>query len=81
MLLLLPFLISLVTSVSSVHGTVHDKKTMEPLTGVKIVVNDSVVTYTDFNGNFILRTDDTIKTMKASMVSYSSVEYVFNKKE
>lgn len=54
----------------TVIGTVKDIKTKEDLTGVRIVVNESDTTYTDFDGTFIVNNIDSVQTLKASYPSY-----------
>ena len=55
---------------STVIGTVKDIKTNEVLTGVRIIVNKTDTTYTDFEGTFVVNHVDTVNTINATYPSY-----------
>lgn len=58
-----------------IHGKVIDKKTHEPLPGVNIIIEGTLMgAATDFNGEyFILQVPPGNYTLKASMVGYQAV--------
>lgn len=68
------------TSTDNISGTITDKNTNEPLTGVKIETEFETV-YTDLNGDFKLSNITDNLKLNISYISYESVDMVLTKKD
>ncbi len=59
------------TEMVTLKGKIIDSETKEPLAGVKISVSEnSTAVYTDFDGNFEIKTSVDNKEVKVSYISY-----------
>ncbi|MFW5847657.1 MAG: carboxypeptidase-like regulatory domain-containing protein [bacterium] len=65
------FFIIFSLSSSTIIGTIKDTDDKEPLSGVKVILNDRDTLYTDFNGEFTFNLNDSIKKIDCSYISYS----------
>jgi len=58
------------TAMVVIKGKIIDSDTKEPLVGVKIYNENGSAVYTDFDGNFELKTNKSNKEVKVSYISY-----------
>jgi len=66
----------------SIKGTVYDKETLEPLSFVSIIINNSNKGgLTDIDGRFKLSSNEKPITLKLSYVGYESVDYSIAEKK
>ena len=69
----------LVTPSEEISGYVFDQNTNEPLTGVKITINDNTIKYTDFDGKFKVNNYSDTINIRAEFISYDNLEIIFIK--
>lgn len=69
----------LVTPSEEINGYVFDQNTNEPLTGVKITINDNTIKYTDFDGKFTVNNYSDTINIRAEFISYDNLEIIFIK--
>jgi len=61
-----------------IKGKVTDRNTGEELTGVRIILNEKDTVYTDFDGNFILYSTDSVNVLKLNYISYDEENFNLN---
>ena len=79
MSLLISISVSL-TPNDKISGYIIDQYNKETLSGVKVSVNDSVFTYTDFDGYFQIKNDSDTTNLIIEYISYETKYIVFIKK-
>lgn len=72
-----------ITSFDKIEGKITDFYTHESLPGVAISINDKILTYSDLDGNFIIKQNkqDSVYYIKASLISYTTSLIEINKTE
>ncbi len=73
---LLSFLVYYTLSTGGINGKIIDKNTSEELAGVRVIVNNKDTVYTDFNGEFKVKSISRIYKIEMSYPSYEKNDFI-----